>query len=123
MNREVHVPFCERLRGKFPRPTYHETFNTLKNQGYEFEHNFGHGKNNLSHVFAHLIVLAFLMDQLVAIGCSYFKKAMKVRERPLYFWNAVRAQILMLAIPSWEGFYGLLARTIPVEAKFIFDTS
>ena len=25
-----------------------ETFNTLKNQGYHFEHNYGHGKENLS---------------------------------------------------------------------------
>jgi arylamine N-acetyltransferase len=25
-----------------------ETFNTLKNQGYPFEHNYGHGKENLS---------------------------------------------------------------------------
>ena len=25
-----------------------ETFNTLKNQGYNLEHNYGHGKNNLS---------------------------------------------------------------------------
>jgi len=23
MNREVHVPFCERLRGKFPQSTHH----------------------------------------------------------------------------------------------------
>ena len=23
MTRECHVRFCERLRGKFPRPTYH----------------------------------------------------------------------------------------------------
>ena len=29
-----------------------ETFNTLKNQGYQFEHNFGHGEQNLSVVFA-----------------------------------------------------------------------
>jgi hypothetical protein len=27
-----------------------ETFNTLKNQGYHFEHNFGHGAKNLSVV-------------------------------------------------------------------------
>jgi hypothetical protein len=25
-----------------------ETFNTLKNQGYHFEHNYGHGQHNLS---------------------------------------------------------------------------
>ena len=29
-----------------------ETFNTLKNQGYHFEHNFGHGYQHLSVVFA-----------------------------------------------------------------------
>ena len=27
-----------------------ETFNTLKNQGYHFEHNFGHGNKNLSTI-------------------------------------------------------------------------
>ena len=36
-----------------------ETFNTLKNQGYQFEHNFGHGYKNLSHVFANLMMIAF----------------------------------------------------------------
>ena len=40
-----------------------ETFNTLKNQGYQFEHNFGHGQQNLSVVFAMLMMLAFLVDQ------------------------------------------------------------
>ena len=39
-----------------------ETFNTLKNQGYHFEHNFGLGKNHLSEVFAMLMMLAFLVD-------------------------------------------------------------
>ena len=40
-----------------------ETFNTLKNQGYHYEHNFGHGQQNLSVVFAMLMMLAFLVDQ------------------------------------------------------------
>ena len=50
-----------------------ETFNTLKNQGYHFEHNYGHGEQNLSVVFAMLMMLAFLVDQtqqLVHIGLS-----------------------------------------------------
>jgi len=34
-----------------------ETFNTLKNQGYHFEHNFGHGEQQLSVVFACLMML------------------------------------------------------------------
>ena len=44
-----------------------ETFNTLKNQGYQFEHNFGHGEQNLSVVFAMLMMLAFLVDQTRAV--------------------------------------------------------
>jgi len=36
-----------------------ETFNPLKNQGYHFEHNFGHGYQHLSVVFAVLMMLAF----------------------------------------------------------------
>ena len=41
-----------------------ETFNTLKNQGDHFEHNFGHGYKHLSTVFAYLMMLAFLVDQV-----------------------------------------------------------
>jgi len=39
-----------------------ETFNTLKNHGYHFEHNFGHGYHQLSTVMVHLMMLAFLID-------------------------------------------------------------
>ena len=47
-----------------------ETFNTLKNQGYCFEHNFGHGEKNLSTVFAFLMMLAFLIDQIQQRCCK-----------------------------------------------------
>ena len=40
-----------------------ETFNTLKNQGYNFEHNYGLGKQYLSMVFVKIMMLAFLVDQ------------------------------------------------------------
>lgn len=35
--------------------------NTLKTKGYNLEHNFGHGKQNLSNLFATMILLAFLI--------------------------------------------------------------
>ncbi|HXG94798.1 MAG TPA: hypothetical protein VNN73_20840 [Blastocatellia bacterium] len=41
-----------------------ETFNTLKNQGYHFEHNYGHGYLNLATVLALLMLLAFTVDQI-----------------------------------------------------------
>lgn len=36
-----------------------ETLNTLKNQGYHYEHNYGHGYQHLSVVFAVLMMWAF----------------------------------------------------------------
>lgn len=47
-----------------------ETFNTLKNQGYHFEHNFGHGSKHLCSVMCFLMMLAFLIDQLQQICCK-----------------------------------------------------
>ena len=41
-----------------------ETFNTLKNQGYGLEHNYGHGHQYLANTLATLMMLAFLMDQI-----------------------------------------------------------
>jgi len=50
-----------------------ETFNTLKHQGYHFEHNYGHGEQNLSVVFATLMMLAFLVDQTQQLCCALFQ--------------------------------------------------
>jgi hypothetical protein len=36
-----------------------KSFNTLKTKGYNFEHNFGHGKQHLSAALATLNLLAF----------------------------------------------------------------
>ena len=50
-----------------------ETFNTLKNQGYQFEHNFGHGYKHLTTVFAYLMYLAFFVDHVfVMLSLSLF---------------------------------------------------
>ncbi len=40
-----------------------EIFNTLKNQDYNFSHNFRHGEENLCTNFAYLMMLAFTVDQ------------------------------------------------------------
>lgn len=43
----------------------------LKNQGYHFKHNFGHGKANVSTVMAYLM-MAFWVDQLQQAGNKTF---------------------------------------------------
>jgi hypothetical protein len=82
-----------------------ETFNTLKNQGYHFEHNFGHGHKHLSTVFAYLMWLAFLIDQIQQHCCPLFKRAVERAQCKLYYWNHLRLLFLAYEVPSWETLY------------------
>ena len=56
-----------------------KTFNTMKNQGYHFEHNYGHGKKNLSVVLAMVMMVAFLVDQTQQLCCPWFQAAWATR--------------------------------------------
>ncbi len=85
-----------------------ETFNTLKNQGYNFEHNYGHGKNNLCSNFTMLMTLAFLIDQAQWLCCDLFRK-LKKKLGPWYsFFEQVRQMFICVVWSSWEQFFGLL---------------
>ena len=68
-----------------------ETFNTLKNQGYHFEHNFGHGKKNLSVVFVALMMLAFLVDQVQQLACELFQAVLEKKGSRRRLWEHMRA--------------------------------
>jgi len=82
-----------------------ETFNTLKNQGYHFEHNYGHGYKYLSTIFAHLMLLAFLIDQVQQLCCKLFKSAMSQAKSRTLFWQKVRGLFFSYFIKSWEDLY------------------
>ena len=64
----------------------------MKNQGYGFEHNFGHGERHLSTVFAYLMMLAFLIDQCQQRCCALFQAAQAKAERARYFWERLRVR-------------------------------
>jgi len=81
-----------------------ETFNTLKNQGYNFEHNYGHGNEYLCSVMTMLMLLAFLIDQIQELCCSLYKKVrqkfikMKLFERMRVFFSCA-------AWANWQDMY------------------
>jgi hypothetical protein len=99
-----------------------ETFNTLKSQGYCFEHNFGHGKKHLSTVFAYLMMLAFLIDQVQQRCCTLFQAAQAKAGRARYFWERVRVLCLGSELTGWEMLYRALAFGYRSEI-IIHDTS
>jgi hypothetical protein len=77
-----------------------ETFNTLKNQGYHFEHNFGHGKKNLSVVLVVLMMLAFLVDQVQQLACPLFQAVLKKKRSRRRLWEHMRALFKTIELKS-----------------------
>ena len=77
-----------------------ETFNTLKNQGYNFEHNYGHGQQNLSVVFAMLMMLAFLVDQTQQLCCALFQAVWAKLGSKRLLWERMRALFYDYALES-----------------------
>ena len=57
--------------------TENENNNTLKRQGYNLDHNFGHGKNNLATILATLNLIAFLFHTVLAITSEVYQKIRK----------------------------------------------
>jgi hypothetical protein len=86
-----------------------ETFNTLKNQGYNFEHNYGHGEKNLCSVMTMLMMLAFLIDQVKQLCCKTYQKARKKSGRLSLLFEKVRVLIETLVWDSWEILYQFIA--------------
>ena len=84
-----------------------ETFNTLKNQGDNFEHNDGHGTQNLSVVFAVLMLLAFLVDQTQQLCCAVLRAVWAKMGSKRLLWEHMRALFYDYRLESmrelWEA--------------------
>lgn len=94
-----------------------ETFNTLKNQGYHFEHNYGHGEKNLSVVFAMLMMLAFLVDQVQQLCCPLFQAVWKKVGSKRALWESLRSHFWHFIFQSMRQLYQVmlydLAKKLP----------
>jgi len=97
-----------------------ETFNTLKNQGYNFEHNYGHGQQNLSVNFALLMMLAFLVDQVQQLAFPLFQAVLKKEGSRKRLWQHMRALFYTLEFASLEDIFRALLYGYKVEGVVIF---
>jgi len=101
-----------------------ETFNTLKNQGYHFEHNFGHGKNNLSVVFATLMMLAFSVDQIQQAACPLFQAAWRECKSKRVLWQKMRAYFFSLPFYTMTEILRAIVHGYTIEGRVVInDTS
>ena len=92
-----------------------ETFNTLKNQGYHFEHNYGHGKKHLCSTLAFLMLLAFLIDQLIELCSQPFQLILKAARTRKKVWFQQRAIFTSVESDNFNSIYGRLAELFGVQ--------
>lgn len=85
-----------------------ETFNTLKNQGYNFEHNFGHGYKGLSNLFAGLMLLAFYIDQVLEAMNLEVALILKKCGSRYNCYEKIRSKFCDFMISSFERLYEVM---------------
>ncbi len=92
-----------------------ETFNTLKNQGYHLEHNYGHGKKYLATNFAILTFLAFLIDQIAQHLDKDFQDAKAVCKTFKSLWEKIRSVFYLLPTMSMNAIYRFIIKRRQVK--------
>lgn len=99
-DRVVEIAACARARWKIEN----ESFNVLKNNGYNLAHNFGHGKKYLARTFATMNLLAFAFHTACDCLETLWQKArqtLRARARFLQDLHTITAYVLF---PSWQTF-------------------
>jgi len=86
-----------------------ETFNTLKNQGYHFEHNYGHGYKHLAAILALLMFLAFMVDQIQERCCKTFRRLREGLRTRVKIWENLRGLFKVLRFSSMESLFRRMA--------------
>ena len=77
--------------------------NVLKNQGYHFEHNFGHGQQNLSLVLLSLLLLAFLCHTVLQLANAPYQTIRAHLVTRQDFFNDIRTLTRYMLFASWEA--------------------
>ena len=92
-----------------------ETFNTLKNQGYNFEHNYGHGQQNLATNLASLMFLAFTVDQMIQRCWRVFRQVRGGLRTKAKLWDIMRSLFMVQLFPTMDALYRQIADLYDIQ--------
>jgi hypothetical protein len=85
-----------------------ESFNVLKTKGYNLEHNFGHGRENLSAVLATLNLLAFAFHTVAESTEDLWQKAATIAGTRAGLFTKMRETAALLLVSSWRNLFEIL---------------
>ena len=94
-----------------------ECFNTLKNQGYYIEHNYGHGKKYLSNNMYLLTLLAFYFHQIFELTDGAYQACRKKLVSKRFMWEKFRSVISFFIMDSWEMLMDFILNRDSYELK------
>lgn len=89
-----------------------ENFNVLKNHGYHFEHNYGHGKQHLSAVLLTLLLLAFLFHTVLDLSCAPYQAIRQKLGARRTFFNDLRTLTRYFYFPTWDELLAFMCRRL-----------
>ena len=97
-----------------------ECFNTLKNQGYCIEHNYGHGQKNLSFNFLLLTLLAFYCHQIAELTEELYQQCRKKHGSKISLREQLRIAIRWFIFDTWETLFGFVLNPNAFGAPYRF---
>jgi len=90
--------------------------NVLKNHGYNLEHNFGHGQNNLSEFLLSLNLLAFLFHTVLDLVNTTYQKIRDLLVTRSTFFNDIRTLLKYFWFKNWQDlFLFILTENVPIK--------
>ena len=96
---------CARARWKIEN----ESFNVLKNGGYNLEHNFGHGHQHLAALLVCFNLLAFAIHTVCDLATGAWRQARETLGPRTRFFNNLQALTTYLVFVSWTELLETLA--------------
>ena len=94
-----------------------ETYNTLKNQGYHFERNFGHGDKNLCTVMCYAMFIAFLIDQIQFRVGYYYKRLKELLKFKKSMWEELRSYFFYCKFMTWDDLYQSMLERVELKIQ------
>ena len=93
-----------------------EGINVLKQHGYHFEHNYGHGHQHLANVLLCFLLLAFLVHTVLSLGCAKYQAVRRDLRTHYKFFESLRTLTHYFYYRSWEQLLTFMYQGLELES-------
>lgn len=100
-----------------------ENNNTLKTKGYHLEHNFGHGKKNLSMLLLTFNLLAFLFHTVLDMVDERYELIRQALPTRKIFFQDLRSLTRYIYFSNWDALMKFMIKGLKLEFPKVVDTA